>query len=200
MTYKKQLKRKIYILILVFLPALLFCHSGLKAQTIALKSDLLTGVLSSPNIGVEVKLSSRFTLETAVHYNPFPAGTDKRWKHWFVQPELRYWMCQPYGGHFFGAHLVYGVYNIGNIQLPLGLFKEARSSRYEGDFTGAGLSYGYHFILSPRWGLETSIGVGFLHTRHKRYRCSHCGEKTGSGNKNFVVPTKVAVSLVYMIK
>lgn len=171
-----------------------------EGQNIAVKSDLLTGMLSSPNLGVEVRLSERFTLETGFHYNPFPAGENRRWKHWFVQPELRYWMCQPYGGHFFGVNLMYGVYNAGKMKLPLGLFKGVRSDRYEGNFIGAGFSYGYHFILSPLWGLETSLGIGFLHTAYERYRCLHCGEKTGSGRKSFIAPTKAAVSLVYMIK
>lgn len=181
--------------------ALLSCAGKAGAQTVAVKSDLLTGgMLASPNLGVELKLSERFTLETGVHYNPFPAGGDKRWKHWFVQPELRYWMCQPYGGHFFGANLMYGVYNVAKARLPFGLFKGVRSERYEGDFTGVGISYGYHFILSPRWGLETSIGVGFLHTRYERYHCVHCGEKTRSGNRNFIAPTKASISLVYMIQ
>lgn len=189
-----------YIPMLMLL-ALLSCAGKAGAQTVAVKSDLLTGgMLASPNLGVELKLSERFTLETGVHYNPFPAGGDKRWKHWFVQPELRYWMCQPYGGHFFGANLMYGVYNVAKARLPFGLFKGVRSERYEGDFTGVGISYGYHFILSPRWGLETSIGVGFLHTRYERYRCAHCGEKTGSGNRNFIAPTKASISLVYMMQ
>ena len=174
--------------------------TGLDAQTLAVKTDLLTGALSSPNISMEVKLSERFSLEAGVHYNPFSAGEDRRWKHWYVQPELRYWMCQPYGGHFFGVHLLYGVYNVGNVKLPFGLHKAIRSSRYEGEFMGAGISYGYHFILSPHWGLETSIGVGFLHAGNEQYRCFHCGEKTGSGNRNFIAPTKAAVSLVYIIK
>lgn len=104
-----------------------------EGQNIAVKSDLLTGMLSSPNLGVEVRLSERFTLETGFHYNPFPAGENKRWKHWFVQSELRYWMCQPYGGHFFGVNLTYGVYNAGKMKLPLGLFKGVRSDRYEGN-------------------------------------------------------------------
>ena len=190
------MKRNTFIL---FLLLLLFRLADLHSQTLAVKSDLLTGALSSPNLSVEVKLSDRFTLEAGFHYNPFPAGGDKRWKHWFVQPELRYWMCQPFGGHFFGAHLMYGVYNAGDMKLPLGLFKGVRSSRYEGDFLGLGVSYGYHFILSPRWCIETSLGVGFLHIGYERYRCLHCGEQTGGGYKNFIAPTRAAVSLVYLI-
>ena len=190
------MKRNTFILFLIML---LFCLADLHSQILAVKSDLLTGALSSPNFGVEVKLSNRLTLEAGFHYNPFPAGGDKRWKHWFVQPELRYWMCQPCGGHFFGAHLLYGVYNVGGMKLPLGLFKGVRSSRYEGDFMGLGVSYGYHFILAPRWSIETSVGVGFLHTGYERYRCLHCGEQTGGEHKNFIAPTRVAVSLVYLI-
>ena len=98
---------------MLMLLARLSCAGKAGAQTVAVKSDLLTGsMLASPNLGVELKLSERFTLEAGFHYNPFPAGGDRRWKHWFVQPELRYWMCQPYGGHFFGANLMYGVYNV----------------------------------------------------------------------------------------
>ena len=190
------MKRNTFIL---FLLLLLFRLADLHSQTLAVKNDLLTGALSSPNLSVEVKLSDRFTLEAGFHYNPFPAGGDKRWKHWFVQPELRYWMCQPFGGHFFGAHLMYGVYNAGDMKLPSGLFKGVRSSRYEGDFLGLGVSYGYHFILSPRWSIETSLGVGFLHIGYERYRCLHCGEQTGGGYKNFIAPTRAAVSLVYLI-
>ena len=190
------MKRNTFIL---FLLLLLFRLADLHSQTLAVKNDLLTGALSSPNLSVEVKLSDRFTLEAGFHYNPFPAGGDKRWKHWFVQPELRYWMCQPFGGHFFGAHLMYGVYNAGDMKLPLGLFKGVRSSGYEGDFLGLGVSYGYHFILSPRRSIETSLGVGFLHIGYERYRCLHCGEQTGGGYKNFIAPTRAAVSLVYLI-
>ena len=190
------MKRNTFIL---FLLLLLFRLADPHSQTLAVKNDLLTGALSSPNLSVEVKLSDRFTLEAGFHYNPFPVGGGKRWKHWFVQPELRYWMCQPFGGHFFGAHLMYGVYNAGDMKLPLGLFKGVRSSRYEGDFLGLGVSYGYHFILSPRWSIETSLGVGFLHIGYERYRCLHCGEQTGGGYKNFIAPTRAAVSLVYLI-
>lgn len=193
------MRKSIYIWTLA-LALLLSAHgTGTQAQTVAVKSDLLTGALSSPNLALEARLSRRFTVEAEFHYNPFPAGENRRWKHWFLQPELRYWMCQPFGGHFFGMHLIYGVYNVGNMKLPAGLFKGVRSSRYEGEFTGAGISYGYHFILSPRWSIEASAGVGFLHTGYERYRCLHCGERTGTGRKNFIAPTRTAVSLVYMI-
>ena len=45
---------------------LLACLTDLHAQTLAVKSDLLAGALSSPNLSVEVKLSDRFALEALV--------------------------------------------------------------------------------------------------------------------------------------
>ena len=60
---------------MLMLLALLSCAGKAGAQTVAVKSDLLTGsMLASPNLGVELKLSERFTLEAGFHYNPFPAG------------------------------------------------------------------------------------------------------------------------------
>lgn len=179
----------------------LFCPSlWLTAQVVAVKSDLLSGVLTSPNLGVEVALSPRYSAELSAHYNGINLNGDKRWKHWFVQPELRYWMCQPFGGHFLGMHALYGWYNAGGVKLPFGLLPEIENERYEGSFLGVGISYGYHFILSPRWGLETSIGVGYVRTSYESFRCIHCGEQTGSGSRNYMGPTKVAVSLIYVIK
>ena len=88
------------------------------------------------------------------------------------------------------------------MKLPLGLFKGVRSSRYEGRLSGAGgiVRLPLH-PLAPRWSIETSLGVGFLHIGYERYRCLHCGEQTGAGDhKNFIAPTRVAVSLVYSDK
>lgn len=180
--------------------ALLSCAGKAGAQTVAVKSDLLTGgMLASPNLGVELKLSERFTLEAGVYYNPFPAGGDKRWKHWFVQPELRYWMCQ------LRRTFLRDRPDVRRVQRSQG--KAAFRAVQRGTFRKIrGRLYGSGNIIRlslhplPRWGLETSIGVGFLHTRYERYRCAHCGEKTGSGNRNFIAPTKASISLVYMMQ
>lgn len=179
---------------------LFFCSLSVCSQVVGVKSDVLSDLLTSPNLGVEVALSNRYSVDISAHYNGIELSSDKRWKHWFLQPEFRYWMCQPFGGHFLGVHALYGWYNVAGVKLPFGLLPEIEHERYEGPLFGAGLSYGYHFILSPRWGVETSIGVGMVHTRYERFRCFHCGEQTGSGNKNYVGPTKVAVSLIYLIK
>lgn len=185
------------LLLLFFL--LLPCRQAC-GQVVGVKSDLLAGALTSPNLAVEVAVTQRFSAELDFHYNPFPNGKERRWKHWLLEPAFKYWLCQPFGGHYFGIQGTYGWYNVGNVHLPFGLAKELRYLRREGSLGGISLTYGYHWILSPRWGIETSIGLGYIHTGYDDFRCFHCGEQTGSGHKNYVGPTKVAVSLIYMIK
>ena len=57
-----------------------------------------------------------------------------------------------------------------------------------------------HWILGNRWNLEASIGVGYAYLDYTKYKCKKCGEKLGSGHKNYVGPTKAAISLIYIIK
>lgn len=33
--------------------------------------------------------------------------------------------------------------------------------RYDGKIYGAGISYGYHWILKNRWSMEATIGAGY---------------------------------------
>lgn len=114
-------------------------------------------------------------------------------KHWLIQPEARYWLCESFAGHFFGAHLHYGEYNVGNI---LGI----KGYRYDGNVYGAGLSYGYQWLINKRWSIEGTIGVGFVHLDREKFVCGNCGEKLEEGTKNYVGPTKAGISLIYILK
>ncbi|MDL2291696.1 DUF3575 domain-containing protein [Bacteroides sp. OttesenSCG-928-F21] len=173
----------------------------LQGQVLEVKTNLVSDALFSPNLAMEILLSNQFTLDLSAHYNPFKEGDTKRWKHWVAQPELRYWFCSPFTtGRFVGVHLLAGEYNLGGVHLPLLFNKHTRDDRSEGWFAGAGLSYGYHWILSPHWGIEAVMGLGFVRIKYDRYRCIHCGDRLGSGYRNWIGPTKMAVSLIYVLK
>jgi len=174
---------------------------SLWGQSVALKSNLAADAVLSPNLSLEVKMGSRVTLDLSAHYYPlYSKESIRRRRHWLFQPELRFWRCEPFSGHFLGVHLLAGEYNVADSKLPFGLYKGTRSARYEGSVYGAGISYGYQWILSPRWGLELELGGGYVHASYDRYRCAHCGEKTGSGHKNYLGPTKAVFSIVYLLK
>lgn len=193
----ERVAKRLLALILIMWVVCLRAHG----QAVAVKSNLLADALVSPNLGVEVALSSGWTLDVSAHYQPFAADNGKRWKHWMLKPEFRRWLCTSFAGHFFGAHLLGGRFNVGDVRLPFNIMKGTRYNRYEGWALGAGVSYGYHWVLSPHWGIEASLGVGGAYLHYDRYRCGHCGKKLErSASKTYLGPTQAAISLVYIIQ
>lgn len=166
-----------------------------KSQTIAVKTNLLYDVTTTMHVGVEYAFNPKWSLDISGSYNPWQFSNNSKLKHWAVNPELKYWMCEKFNGHFLGVHGLIGEYNIGNVKM-LGLGKY----RYEGSLYGGGFTYGYHFMLGKRWGLETSIGLGYLYLDYSKYYCEKCGDKIDDYAKNYFGPTKAAVSLIYLIK
>ncbi|MCI1681848.1 MAG: DUF3575 domain-containing protein [Bacteroides sp.] len=180
---------------------LLFWSVGVWGQSLAVKSDLVSDALFSPNVSVEPLLSAHWSMEASIHYQPLALDSRHRWKHWLGRLEFRRWLCSPYAGLYYGFHALGGQFNVGDVNLPLGLYRGVRNSRYEGWVWGGGLSVGYQWILSSRWGLEGSLGAGVVFADYSRYRCGHCGDRTASGrHKTYLGPTRGAISLVYLLK
>ena len=76
---------------------------------------------------------------------------------------------------------------------------QLRDHRRQGWMAGAGVAYGYSWILSRHWNIEAELGLGWIYTRYDRFRCSGCGAKDQSNKvHNYVGPTKAAVNLIYV--
>ncbi len=189
-----------YLAILIWIASL--AGVGAHAQDWAMKSNLLYDATTTLNAGVEVGLAPRWSLDVSGNLNAWTFSEGKRWKHWLVQPEARYWLCDRFAGHFFGAHLLGGQYNFGNLNLPDFLgnkLSNLKDYRYQGWFAGAGVAYGYTWILGKHWSVEAEIGFGWAYTRYDKYRCANCGKKVDSGrHHNYVGPTKAALNLIYV--
>lgn len=179
---------------------LLLISVSLAAQNVAVKTNLLYDATATVNLGAEIGLSPKWTLDLSANYNGWTFNENRKWKHWLAQPEARYWLCERFNGHFVGAHLLGGQYNVGGIKLPFGLYKNLEDYRYEGWYAGVGLVYGYQWLLGKRWSIEAALGLGYIRAHYDQYDCPHCGEWRGSGNKNYLGVTKAAVSLIYIIK
>ena len=119
------MKRILNIIIIILLSAI--CLTG-TAQKIAVKSNLLGWATATPTLGAEIGLDDRWTLNTHIYYNPFTFRDNRKWKHIRVQPEVRYWLCQKFNGHFFGLHLLYTHINAGQVPLPFGIFPDVKKS------------------------------------------------------------------------
>lgn len=172
------------LIILIFIIG--FWHIA-TAQDVAIKTNTLYWLTTTPNLGVEFSLSKKMTLELAGAYNPWTFKDDKKMHFWLAQPELKYWFCEKFNGHFVGLHLhgaqYYGGFN---------------SKLYDGYLAGGGFTYGYDWILSPHWNIEAAIGIGYAHLWYKqsdRIPCEKCFERK---HKNYFGPTKVAISLTYL--
>lgn len=171
------------------------------AQQVALKTNLLYDATATPNLGVEIGVNDKHTLQIFYGLHPWKFGhadDQKFLKHWVVNPEWRHWFCHRFNGSFLGIHAFGGQYNASRIKMPFGWWKELEDNRFEGWFIGGGVSYGYQWILARHWNLEAAIGVGAAYIRYDKYGCGECGRKLDDGNKFYIGPTKLAVSMMYL--
>ena len=155
-------------------------------QDVAIKTNTLYWLATTPNIAAETALSDKVTLEVAGAYNPWTFANNKKLRFWMVQPEVKYWLCQKFEGHFFGIH-AHGAQ----------FYSTLAHKRRDGYLAGAGISYGYDWILSPRLNLEAEIGAGYARLWYKESDCIPCMKSYERKQKNYFGPTKAALSLVY---
>jgi len=169
-------------------------------------------------LGVEFALEDKWTIDLSGNFNPwaFPQQKinssgkvveqhDAILKHWMVQPEVRYWLCEKFNGHFFGAHVHGGQFNVGGLTfLPENWGKNGiQTKRYQGWLAGTGLSYGYHWILGNRFSLEFSIGGGYAYMKYDKYH-NYTDKKltekdTHTYKMHYFGLTKAGISVIFML-
>jgi hypothetical protein len=172
-----------------------------EAQQVALKNNLLYDAAMTPNLGLEIGVGKKHTMQLFYGLHPwsFGHGDDQKYlKHWVVNPEWRYWTCHRFNGTFVGVHAFGGEYMAANIKMPLGWWKELRDHRFEGWYAGGGVSCGYQWVMSKHWNFEAAIGLGAAYIEYDKFKCGTCERKIDDGHKIYVGPTKAALSLMYM--
>lgn len=188
---------------LLTLGVALLAAIGAKGQVVGLKTNLLYDAALSPTLGLEFGLAPKWSLDISGTYNNW-AIRDHKWKQWMVQPEARLWFCRRFAGHFLGLHAIGGQYNFGNIDFGghnfLGTdLKLLEDHRLQGWMAGAGIAYGYSWILGKHWNLEAELGIGWIFTRYDVFNCDKCGKKIEEDvPHNYYGPTKAAINLIYL--
>ncbi len=175
-----------------------FCIPTIYAQELGIKTNILYDATTTPNLGLELGTAPKQTLQLTYSWNPWKFSDTKQLRHWILSPEYRWWFCHRFNGHFLGAHALGGQFNVSGVKLPFGIWKSLRDHRYQGWMVGGGITYGYQWILSKHWNLEASLGVGYLRLNYKKFLCGDCGEELDHRKRNYVGPTKAAISLLYL--
>ena len=161
------------------------------AQMLAAKTNLLYDALLIPSLGMEMAVGERASLSLMGTFNPFSMGEHK-WKNWSAQPEYRHWFHQVFTGPFIGFNACIGGFNIDKVRIG-DLYDHQR----QGMMFGAGVSAGYHLILSTRFSCELVAGADFLHCSYDRYDGN---VKEGRYHSGIIAPLGTGINLIYILK
>lgn len=156
-------------------------------STAAIKTNLLYDATLTVNLGAELRVAPKWTIDLSGNINSWTLSNGRRWRHWMIQPEARRWTKEAFRGHFFAGHLFGGQFN----------YSFDGRQRRQGWAAGLGVGYGYAWQFGRRWGLEAEIAVGYTRYSYDKYPCTNCGRVIASHNKNYFGPTKAAINLVY---
>lgn len=163
----------------------------------ALSSNMLYDGLLVPNIGVELYLGKRWSLQGDWHYAWW--WSDRVHNYWRVYGggvELRKWFGsrakdKPLQGHHLGVYGLIATYDF-----------ELGGRGYLGDkwSWSAGIGYGYSLPIAKRINLDFGVNVGYFTGEYKEYLPLD-GHYVWQSTKNrhYFGVTKVYVSFVWLL-
>ena len=166
---------------------------------LAIKTNLLYLASTTINAGVEVKLSNRLSLDLPIGYNPWKFSNNTQYKHFIVQPELRYWLNRTFYKSFVGLHASYVNYNLKGLAFPFGPYPSVETNRFDGHSMGVGLTYGYQFYADDKWNLEASIGLGYSRHKYDEYASNNNYTYFRTVEKDHFGILKVGFSISYFL-
>lgn len=205
-----------YLFALLSFLGLWSCGGELKAQTYAVRSDMISNLWGNFNIEISSSIAKHVSLHLPLFVRPANLGlpysiglynlknnngyssreiplfesiaTDQSIS---LQPGMRYWtlLSNNYG-------LFIGAFGIGEI------FKHGGFERYsyyiQGYSVGAGASIGYAKVITPNWNFEFEFGLGAVVRFYDRRSIS--SSRVLSHNRDFTwaVP-RCGINLVYLL-
>lgn len=169
---------------------------GAFAQQFSIRSNALsTGILQTPDFGVEIVAGehSSVALSVAGHFKPYGLDT----KLLTVKPQYRYWFSgRPLNREYAGVAALYAGYDI-----------RLNDNIYNGNAAGAGITGGYVLSMGKRWGIEFSGGLALMFFNQKRYNRSdsyedyYAGDGDWANSKGYcLIPFNIGVTFIYIIK
>lgn len=168
---------------------------------VALRTNLLYDATLSPNLGVDVRVDSTWTVGLLAGVNAWDIDKEKnkKWRHVLFSFRARkYLKGLAFQKNYFEGDLIYSHYNVGNTKIPFGLYSAVKDRRLQGDLIALGGKYGYSWIMARNWRIEAEAGVAVGYAWFKEYDCPHCGTFLGNGDRIFLLP-QLGINVVYII-
>lgn len=171
----------------------------------AVYSNMLLDLLAVPNLGVEFYLGKGWSIAGSWMHAWW--NHDRRHRYWRLyggELRARRWFGgaahrKPLTGHHLGVYVQALTYDFewgGKAHMG----GQPGGTIFDRAHWGAGVEYGYSLPVARRLNIDFSIGVGYLGGRE--YEFEPEGDRylwTHTGHNNWFGPTKLEVSLVWLI-
>ena len=190
-----MMRARTALTIFLLLVALCCGQEGFAQQFAVRSNALATGLLQTPDLGLEIVAGehSSVAFSVAGHYMPYGLNT----KLITVQPQYRYWFSgRPLNRAYVGVAALYAGYDI-----------RLKDNIYNGNSAGAGITGGYVLSMGKRWGIEFSGGLAVMVFNQKRYNRSdsyedyYAGDSDWANSKGYcLMPFNIGVTFIYIIK
>ena len=167
---------------------------------VALRTNLLYDATLTPNLGMDVRVDSAWTVGLLVGINAWDIDKEKnkKWRHALFSLRARKFRDFLFHKGYYEADFIYSHYNVGNTKIPFGLYSAVKDRRLQGDLFALGGKYGYSWIMARDWRIEAEAGVAVGYAWFKEYDCPHCGTFLGNGDRIFLLP-QLGINVVYII-
>ena len=159
------------------------------AMGLALRANLLRWATLSPDLGLEWRIGSRWSVGVNGTWTSWTwSGVDRRYALWEVAPEVRYYMGKERRGYL-GVLFKAGQFD----------YKLSDTGK-QGDLIGGGITGGYQLRLNKALALDFNLGLGYLHADCAKY-CAIDGVRVRRGNetKDWWGPINAGVTLVWKL-
>ena len=187
-------KIRIFISILLFMLIISRCPAQIKS--IDIRADLPSWILLSPNIGVDMNWSQRWSAGISgsyAHWRIFDKGHLPRVS--MTEASIRRYTKgnENFKGIYLGATISMQWYDI----------NPKNKKGWNGHNLAAGILAGYTLMLSSNWAFDAGLGVGYLYRNYKRFQW-YAPEKmyriVSSHKGGALGITHLNISLIYRFK
>ena len=194
-----KMSTKTFTIILFILSALLCLPEEAKAQKWSVSTNLVDYVnLGTINAEADLAVARHWTIGLQARYNNWNFNrqapehqVQNRKQSYAIVTRLYPWHI--YSGWFFTGRLQYQEYNRTNC-----LWGKPRSATEEGDSFGAGLGFGYDYMIHRNINLEFGASFWGGYKVYTKYDCPTCGTITESCSRGFILPDNVFISLQFI--